>query len=78
MHLPRLDVREWRRTIEFRTALIHKRTRCKNQLRSLLRTYAIASPPRTAEAVVAYVDDLHRARLDVVPFLRVAMPNKGG
>jgi len=47
VHVPRLDVREWRRTIEFRTALIHKRTRCKNQLRSLLRTYAIASPPRT-------------------------------
>jgi transposase len=44
VHVPDLDVRAWRETIEFRTNLIHKRTRCKNGLRALLRSHAIASP----------------------------------
>lgn len=44
VHVPSIDVRSWRELIEFRTTLIHKRTRCKNGLRALLRGLGIATP----------------------------------
>lgn len=43
--MPRVDVRDWRRLIEYRRSLVAKRTRCKNALRSLLRRYGLI-PPR--------------------------------
>lgn len=44
VHVPTIDVRAWRELIEFRTSLIHKRTRCKNGLRALLRSHGLAKP----------------------------------
>lgn len=46
VHVPSIDVRAWRELIEFRTSLIHKRTRCKNGLRAVLRSHAIIKPIR--------------------------------
>ena len=43
-HVPSVNVRNWRRLIEFRRREVDKRTRCKNGLRSLLRTYGIQAP----------------------------------
>jgi transposase len=43
--VPSQDVRAWRRLIEHRRRTVDKRTRCKNQLRALLRTHGIALPP---------------------------------
>ena len=37
VHVPRVQVRDWRRLIEYRRSLVGQRTRCKNALRSLLR-----------------------------------------
>lgn len=45
VHVPGIDVRDWRRLIEYRRRLVSKRTRCKNGLRSLLRRYGLI-PPR--------------------------------
>ena len=42
VHVPRPDVRAWRSQIEFRDRLVAKRTRVKNALRAICRTYAIA------------------------------------
>lgn len=44
VHVPSIDTRDWRALIEFRTTLIHKRTRCKNGVRSVLRSHAVAAP----------------------------------
>jgi transposase len=44
--VPRQDVRAWRRIIEHRRRTMDKRTMCKNQIRALLRTHGISSPPR--------------------------------
>ena len=44
VHVPSIDVRSWRMTIEYRRKLIGKRTRVKNALRALLRTHGIISP----------------------------------
>ena len=45
-HVPSLDVRSWRRLIECRRHEIDKRTRVKNGLRSLLRSYGIVTPSK--------------------------------
>lgn len=47
VHVPNLDVRAWRATIEFRRKLVDKQTAAKNQIRALLRTHGIAAPYRT-------------------------------
>lgn len=44
VHVPGVDVRAWRELIEFRRRSIDKRTKVKNQLRCLLRAYAISKP----------------------------------
>ena len=41
VYVPAVDVRSWRRLIEYRRSLVHKRTRCKNQLRTWLRRHGI-------------------------------------
>ena len=41
VHVPSLDVRAWRSLIEFRNRLVAKRTRVKNGLRAVCRTYGI-------------------------------------
>lgn len=43
--VPNQDVRAWRRMIEYRRRTIDKQTMCKNQIRALLRTHGITSPP---------------------------------
>ncbi len=45
-HVPNVDVRAWRRLIEFRRHEIDKRTRSKNGLRTLLRSHGIAAPTK--------------------------------
>jgi transposase len=42
--VPGVDLREWRRAIEYRQSLVNRRTRIKNGLRSLLRGLGIAMP----------------------------------
>jgi transposase len=44
VHVPSVDVRAWRELIEFRRRSIDKRTKVKNQLRCLLRAYAMHKP----------------------------------
>jgi len=46
VHVPSADVRAWRELIGFRQKLVHKRTRAKNGVRTLLRTVAIQAPRR--------------------------------
>lgn len=45
VHVPNLDVRQWRGLIEFRRRLLDKRTAVKNQLRAVLRSNNVR-PPR--------------------------------
>ena len=42
--VPSVAVRSWRQMIECRRRLLDKRTRCKNGLRSLLRSHGIVAP----------------------------------
>jgi len=44
VHVPGIDTRAWREMIRFRSAQVEARTRVKNHLRSLLRSYGIAVP----------------------------------
>jgi transposase len=44
VHVPRIDVREWRRLIEYRRSLVAKQTRCKNQLRTWTRRHGLTAP----------------------------------
>lgn len=44
VHVPTMDVREWRALIEHRRRLVDKRTRAKNSLRGLLRTHGVHAP----------------------------------
>ena len=44
VYVPSVDVRDWRRMIEYRRRLVDKRTRCKNGLRTLLRTFGLEAP----------------------------------
>ncbi len=46
VHVPSADVRQWRRMIEMRRALVAKRTRTKNQIRALLKINGLRSPHR--------------------------------
>jgi transposase len=43
-YVPSTSIRRWREMIEYRQALIGKRTRCKNGLRALLRSRGLAAP----------------------------------
>jgi len=46
VHVPDVNVRDWRSLIQFRNRLIARRTRTKNALRALLRGHGIATPAR--------------------------------
>jgi transposase len=46
IHVPTLDVRAWRATIEFRGKLVDRQTMVKNELRAVLRTHGIQAPHR--------------------------------
>ena len=44
VHVPGVDVRSWRKLIEFRQKLLAKRTAAKNQIRAILRGNALTAP----------------------------------
>ena len=44
VHVPNLDVRSWRKLIEFRQVLLGKRVSAKNQVRAVLRGNGIVAP----------------------------------
>lgn len=44
VYVPAVEVREWRRLIEWRHREVQSRVRTKNQIRSLLRRHAISAP----------------------------------
>jgi transposase len=44
VHVPGVNVRQWRRLIEFRQKLLQRRVMIKNQLRAILRSDAITAP----------------------------------
>jgi len=44
VYVPSAQVRSWRQMIEYRRRLVDKRTRCKNGIRTLLRSHGIRSP----------------------------------
>lgn len=46
VHVPDLDVRQWRGLIEFRRRMLDKRTAVKNQLRAILRANNLRPPVR--------------------------------
>jgi transposase len=46
VHVPTPDVRAWRESVNYRTGVVAKRTRAKNEIRALLRTLGIAAPKR--------------------------------
>ena len=46
VHVPDQDARAWRELIEFRRRSVDKRTKVKNQLRCLLRAYALHVPSK--------------------------------
>lgn len=48
VHVPNLDVRTWRGTIEFRRKLVDRQTMVKNELRALLKTHGLLAPHRHA------------------------------
>jgi transposase len=45
VYVPAGETRSWRQLIEYRRHLVDKRTRTKNGLRSLLRSFGIVAPP---------------------------------
>lgn len=46
VYVPSIDVREWRQLIGHRRRYVSSRTRAKNAIRALLRTYGIPAPTR--------------------------------
>jgi transposase len=44
VYVPDASVRAWRGLIEYRRRLLDKRTRCKNGIRSLLRSFGVVAP----------------------------------
>ena len=94
VHVPGVDVRAWRQTIEFRQKILGERVRVKNRIRALQRDLLVSDlkdhaqkiarvekylqkqaerhpgltvlrtipgvGPRTAEALLAYIDDVKR------------------
>lgn len=70
VYVPDPDIRSWRQTIEYRTRLVNKRTRVKNEIRSLLRSCGIVAPKKlwTVKGLawlgsLEMPDDLSRLRL---------------
>jgi transposase len=48
VHVPPVNVRSWRRLIQFRRRLVAQRTAVKNRLRALLRAHGVTAPRRGA------------------------------
>ena len=46
VHVPNVDVRSWRKLIEYRQKLLGKRVAAMNQVRAILRGNAVAAPKR--------------------------------
>ena len=46
VHVPSIGIRSWRGLIEHRQGCVRERTRIKNGIRALLRTYGIKTPHR--------------------------------
>jgi transposase len=44
VHVPDIDMRAWRSTIEFRRRQVDEQTRVKNRIRAVLRSHGIAKP----------------------------------
>ena len=44
VHVPGLDVRGWRKLIEYRQKLLARRVACKNQIRAIIRAQGVAAP----------------------------------
>src|SRR5437763_619482 len=44
VHVPKIDVRTWRASIEWRQSLLARRVRVKNQLRAILRGIGLTAP----------------------------------
>lgn len=64
IHVPSVDVREWRVMIEHRARLVDKRTAAKNGLRAVLRGQGIDAPPGKrlwTRAGIAWVESLEFA-----------------
>ena len=45
VHIPVLEVRQWRATIQHRRLLVHRRTALKNRIRALLKAHGLGQPP---------------------------------
>jgi len=45
VHIPVLEVRQWRATIQHRRLLVNRRTAVKNRIRALLKAHGLAQPP---------------------------------
>jgi transposase len=50
VHVPEINVRDWRRMIELRESLVRKRTAAKNQVRAVLRANAVSAPKKAGLA----------------------------
>lgn len=48
VHVPAVDVRQWRQVIEFRRRAVDQRTRIKNGLQAILRSEVITKPREAA------------------------------
>jgi transposase len=47
VHLPRAEISQWRSLINFRRSLVKRRTQLKNQVRTILRSFARRCPHRS-------------------------------
>jgi len=45
VHMPVLEVRQWRATIQHRRRLVHSSTALKNRIRALLKAHGLTQPP---------------------------------
>lgn len=55
VHLPAADISAWRVLINYRRSLVKRRTMTKNQIRSILRAFAVRCPYRTCWSRVGRV-----------------------
>jgi transposase len=73
VHVPRVDVRNWRSLIVWRQRLIDKRVSCKNQIRAALREAGVPSPKGKSlwtKKAIAWLEGLP---LDAVGTIKVQM-----
>jgi len=78
VHVPKVDVRNWRSLITWRQRLIEKRVSCKNLIRSALREMGVEPLPGGGRSLwtrksIAWLKQLSEAQLGPVGLLRVQM-----